>query len=71
MSANVASPLLALTRPKKGPRGQPKGTITTSPKEVDEISRGSYGKIYKGNVEDKGGLVDKYTEEYDQFIYKA
>ena len=39
--------------PKRGPKGQPKGTITTSPKEVDEIIKEVYSKIYKGNAVDK------------------
>ena len=36
MDDKEANPLTALTRLEKGPKGQPKGTITTSPKEIDE-----------------------------------
>ena len=71
MGKKEAAPLLAVKRPKVGPRGQPKGTITTSPKEVDQITRDAYGKIYKGNVDDQEGTAEKYIKEYKQFIYKA
>ena len=37
MRGDAATPLAALRRKARGPRGQPPGTITTDPKEVDEI----------------------------------
>ena len=48
-----ATPMIASRRKKKGPRGQLKGTITTDPKEVDEICRYVYGAIYKENTKDR------------------
>ena len=48
--------LTALRRIVKGPRGQPKGSVTTDPEEVDAIIRAAYGKIYDGNVKDQEKL---------------
>ena len=62
MRGESASPLAALKRKKKGPRGQAPGTITTDPEEVDEIIREAYGKIYAGNVQEK--KVDKMVDDY-------
>ena len=47
LGSRQAAPLTALKRDQAGPKGQPKGTIATSPKEVDSIIRRIYGKIYK------------------------
>ena len=49
LGSRQAAPLTALKRDQAGPKGQPKGTTATSPKEVDSIIRRIYGKIYKGN----------------------
>ena len=64
MDDREANPLTALTRLEKGPKGQPKGTITTSPKEIDEIIRKVYGKIYKGNVKDHEENAKEYFRQY-------
>ena len=64
LNEKMASPLLALVRRKKGPKGQPKGTITTSPSEIDEIIQDVYGKIYEGNVKDKKENTERYFREY-------
>ena len=53
MRGESASPLTALRRKTRGPRGQAPGTITTDPKEVDAIVRGTSGKIYAGNINNK------------------
>ena len=55
-----ANPSVAVTRPKKGKQGQPKGSVATSPKEINAIIREEYGRIYKGNVEDHAKLVIDY-----------
>ena len=57
-------PLVALRRKTKGPRGQPKGSVTTDPDEVDGIIREAYGKIYDGDVKDQEKLKEEYFEEY-------
>ena len=69
MNSPSANPIVAVTRPKKGKQGQPKGSVATSPKEIDAIIREEYGKIYKGNVEDHAKLVSDYKEKYKEHIY--
>ena len=67
-----ASPLLAVRRPERGPAGQPKGTIMTSPKEIDEIVR--YGRIYEGNFgnpRQQAAAAAKYMKQYGKYIYEA
>jgi len=77
LNEKMASPLLALERRRKGPKGQPKGTITTSPSEIDGIIQEVYGKIYEGNVRNKKENTDRYFEEYgngpkgSKLIYQA
>ena len=67
------TPIAALRRKKKGPRGQATRTITTDPKEVDEIVREAYGKIYAGNVKKKNvdKMVEAYMKNYIQISSKA
>jgi hypothetical protein len=73
MKKEAANPLVALRRREKGPRGEAKGTISTSPKEIDATIRKVYGEIYEGNNK-KGQTADEmaeaYMEEYDDFIFK-
>ena len=71
MRAESASPLAALKRKVRGPRGQAPGTITTDPKEVDEIVREAYGKIYAGNVKDVDKMIKKYLKDYKEFIFEG
>ena len=66
-----ATPLVAVRRPGKGPRGQQNGTITTNPDEIDEIVRKQYGRIYAGNVKVQRKVVEKYKKNYAKYIYKA
>ena len=71
MSSRMAAPLIAVKRTEKGPTGQPAGTVTTSPKEIDGIIRQAYGKIYKGNTDDVHGKTDLYMRKYEKYIYQA
>ena len=48
-----AQPILYLSRDKPGPRGQPIGSTTTDPKEIDRIVRHAWNSIYSGNVTDR------------------
>ena len=54
---------LLLPGRNEGCKGKPKGTIATSPKEVDAIARTSYGKIYKGYCEDQEKMAKKYVDK--------
>ena len=57
-----ANTWIALRRTARGPRGQPKGSITTDPDELDSIIREAYCKIYDGNAKDQEGLKTAYME---------
>ena len=73
MKDDAANPLVAVRRKTKGPRGQPAGTVATSPTEVDAIIRKVYGEIYKGNQikgQTQEETADKYIKEYEDFILK-
>lgn len=63
MNTPNANPIVAATRVKRGPEGQPKGSAATSPKEIDAIIREVYGKIYKGNVADHEKVDYQIHEE--------
>ena len=73
MQKDVARPMIALKRRKPGPRGQRKGTVTTKPKEIDEVIQQAYGEIYKGNVEDVPKMVKDYLkwENYGKYLYES
>ena len=63
------SPLSAVRR-IKGSKLGPKGSIATSPKEVDEIIREQLSKIYDGDVNNQKKTVDKYIEAYSKYMYE-
>ena len=71
MDEKDMNPLVALTRITRGPKGQPKGTITTSPKEIDEIIKKAYGEIYKGNKADVEEYIRQYGPKGMNVIYQA
>ena len=57
---------------KKRAEGTKARTVATSPKEVDSIIREVYGKIYKGNGqqrEDPEAFADKYMKDYKEHIF--
>jgi hypothetical protein len=68
LKKEAANPLIAVRRRKKGPKGQQAGTIATSPKEIDAIIREMYGHVKEG--EDPEEFANKYTEDYDAYIFK-
>ena len=65
------SPLNAVRRKEKGPKGEPKGSIATRQKEVDQIARAAYTKIYKGNFGDIKAATKTDLEDYAAFIYEG
>ena len=70
MGGTYAAPLVAVKRLKAGPKGHAKGTIATSPKEVDSILRQVLGMIYDGNVKDPKKTARDYMRNYDRYIFK-
>jgi len=71
MDEKDMNPLVALTRIARGPKGQPKGTITTSPKEIDNIIKKVYGKIYKVSEADVEEYIRQYGPKGMNVIYQA
>ena len=68
-----ATPLVAVRRKQKGGLNQKAGTIATSPKEVDAIIRGEYGRIYEGHHPTRDNPQDfaaAYMKKYKDFIHK-
>ena len=63
--------MVAVRRKEKGPRGQPAGTIATSPQEVDGIIRRVYGAIYKGNLGGEKEAEEKANEYIDEYGEKG
>ena len=59
-----AKALIALRRTARGPRGQPKGSITIDPEELDSTIREAYCTIYDRNAKDQEGLKAAYMEKY-------
>ena len=71
LGSKGASPMVAATRPQRGPEGQAKGTVATNPREVDSIVRGNLGKIYAGNVKNGRKMTQEYMEDYKKHIFIA
>ena len=67
-----ALPTAYLERDREGKQGQPKGTITTDPGEIDGIVRRAWMKIYSGTKEDTQAAAKAFIVKYwEQIIYKA
>ena len=61
-----------MRRKCKGPAWQQKGTIATSPKEIDSIIRSEYGAIYRGTRkegDDPEAFAKAYVEKYADHIF--
>ena len=64
--------MVSLKRDETGPRGEPAGSITTDPQEVDKVVRRSWGQVYAGNVEgDLEAQADEFTEAYERQLYRG
>ena len=70
IGGTFAAPLVAVQREEAGPQGQAKGTIATSPKEVDSILRKVLGEIFDGNTKDAHATADNYIQSYDKYLFK-
>ena len=66
----ATKPLQCLIRDKVGPDGQPIGTYTTNPNEIDGITQRAWNKIYDGNCSDNGGIVRSFLGKYHKDIFK-
>ena len=55
-----------------GPKGEPKGSIATSPSEVDAILTRFNTRITDGNIEeDKRVHASKFMSKYKQYIFSS
>ena len=65
-----AKPLACLRRDRTGPNGQPSGSYTCDPVEMDGIAKRAWNAIYDGNVRD-GDLtrhVHKFLGRYGHLL---
>ena len=58
-------------RDKVGPNGQAIGSITTDPREVDQIATRAWQTIYNGNFDDLKGAANAFMNKYKQYIYSS
>ena len=70
MGSKITAPLIALKRQEQRQKGQPKGTVATSPAEIDAIIRKTYGKIYAGNVMGQEQKTEEYMDKYSECLHK-
>jgi hypothetical protein len=64
-----APPLYQAKRTKVGPKGQPVGSISTNPMEVDSIVTEILQKVCDGNATDHDKLVNDFAAKYDKEIF--
>ena len=55
----AARPLHAVKRTEPGANGEPTGSITTDPTQVDEEVRRAWANIYKGNAAGRANRIAK------------
>ena len=65
-----AQPLQAIQRPEAH-QGQPAGTYTADPMEVDRIVRQAWEPVYNGNVDNMNHMVDDFFKKYHPYIHRA
>ena len=69
LNSKPAKPLTALQRDTEGPQGQPIGSTTCDPKEVDAIARRAWKTIYDGNHTKTNQLIHNFFRKYNPHIY--
>lgn len=63
-----AQPLLVLARPWCGPAGEPVGSLTSGPDDVDAIGRYSWGSILAGNLRHQEASLTSFMDNYKHEI---
>ncbi len=71
ISKPPSRPLLHAKRTKIGASGQPIGSYTTNPAEVDSIAKEAWQQIYQSNVEDMAAAVTNFVCKYGAFIFTS
>ena len=69
LCAKRARPLLAVVRDRTGPAGEPTGSVTTDPGEIDEVAIRAWSSIYAGASGDRAERAEKFLEQYNEHIY--
>ena len=64
-------PLTVLARTKPGPPGEPSGSFTCTPAEVDQIARDAWDPIHDGNGGDHTSIVSNFVKHYAAHIFTA
>ena len=71
LRGGFSAPLFFLKRTKEGPHGEPIGTYTTNPKEIDKLARTFNGRFYAGNIEgDPDSHAARFTSKWIKYIFK-
>ena len=70
LNVGQGKPISALERKVDGPTGQPAGTYTTDPKELDGILQEARKMIFEGNVENFDQLIDGFKLKYGKHIFR-
>ena len=70
LNMKMAPPMFQTKRTKRGPAGQPPGSITTAPSEVDEIATEALQKLCDGNTDDPIRLVHDFFTKHEAFIFE-
>ena len=71
LATQIPQPLVCIKRKRPGPNGEPVGTYSTDPTEIDEEGRHQWGKIYGGNFKDEKKAVKYLMANYHDVIYRA
>ncbi len=53
-----------------GPKGEPIGSFTTNPVEIDAIIRNDYDPIYHGNIEDLEEHASSFIKKFLPFLFQ-
>ena len=71
LETKTIKPLTALTRDLEGPNGEPAGTITCNPTEVDQIATRAWSKLYLGNNSNYDAMVHDFICTYAPHVYTS
>ncbi len=68
LGKSQAQPIMFLKRDQQGALGQPEGTITTDPKELENIVKMAWKKIYDDTNENCDKAAWGFVQKYRKYI---
>ena len=68
IGADFSPPITFLKRVSEGCNGEPVGSYTTLPVEIDAIIRDAWGKVYAGVCANASTLIDGFLVRYNDFF---